>query len=135
MVANVMRKVLPSKLAVQDHRKKNVRCSGSYYKRTRTRPEGEDGVAQAWPRPWVPTTTWPPTSRRSTTRGTSACVVPNGDLLHHHIWQGVGGDRRDRPFTETGIRLKSGSELAADIVVTARSQSGDTRRDDVRGGW
>ncbi|MDV2477792.1 NAD(P)/FAD-dependent oxidoreductase [Rhodococcus zopfii] len=48
------------------------------------------------------------------------CMVPNGDLFKA-ISSGqasVVTDRIER-FTETGIRLESGRELAADIVVTA----------------
>ena len=38
--------------------------------------------------------------------------VPDGDLFQaHRRGQGVGGHRRDRAFTETGIRLKSGEQL------------------------
>ncbi len=48
------------------------------------------------------------------------CLAPNGDLFRT-IRKGqadVVTDSIDR-FTETGIRLKSGEELAADIIVTA----------------
>jgi monooxygenase len=48
------------------------------------------------------------------------CLVPNGDLFRT-IRRGqadVVTDTIDR-FTETGIRLSSGEELAADIIVTA----------------
>ena len=48
------------------------------------------------------------------------CLVPNGDLFRA-IRAGrasVVTDRIDR-FTETGIRLESGAELPADLIVTA----------------
>lgn len=48
------------------------------------------------------------------------CVVPNGDLFRA-IRSGtvsVATDRIER-FTEDGIRLQSGAELPADVVVTA----------------
>ncbi|MFD0331590.1 hypothetical protein ACFQZC_34190 [Streptacidiphilus monticola] len=48
------------------------------------------------------------------------CVVPDGDLFRA-IGSGraqVVTDRIDR-FTSTGIRLRSGAELEADVVVTA----------------
>lgn len=48
------------------------------------------------------------------------CVVPGGDLFKairsHHV--DVVTDHIDR-FTETGIRLRSGAELEADIVISA----------------
>jgi len=48
------------------------------------------------------------------------CMVPDGDLFRvlSNGQASVVTDRIDR-FTETGIRLESGQELAADIVVTA----------------
>jgi monooxygenase len=48
------------------------------------------------------------------------CVVPDGDLFRAIRKGGVDvvTDRIDT-FTETGLRLESGTELAADIVVTA----------------
>ena len=48
------------------------------------------------------------------------CLVPDGDLF-----KAIRDGRRSvvtdqiETFTETGIRLKSGSELPADIIVTA----------------
>jgi monooxygenase len=48
------------------------------------------------------------------------CVVPNGDLFRA-IREGSASVVTDHidTFTETGIRLQSGAELDADIVVTA----------------
>ena len=48
------------------------------------------------------------------------CVVPNGDLFRA-IRNGTASVVTDHieTFTETGIRLKSGGELEADIIVTA----------------
>jgi cation diffusion facilitator CzcD-associated flavoprotein CzcO len=48
------------------------------------------------------------------------CVVPDGDLFRA-ISEGRASIATDQieTFTETGIRLRSGSELGADIVVTA----------------
>jgi len=48
------------------------------------------------------------------------CIVPNGDLFTA-ISAGQASVATDRieSFTETGIRLESGQELEADIVVTA----------------
>ena len=48
------------------------------------------------------------------------CLVPNGDLFHalRSGQASVVTDQIDR-FTPSGLRLKSGAELPADIVVTA----------------
>ena len=48
------------------------------------------------------------------------CVVPNGDLFKA-IKDGSASVATDEvdTFTETGLRLRSGAELPADIVVTA----------------
>jgi cation diffusion facilitator CzcD-associated flavoprotein CzcO len=48
------------------------------------------------------------------------CFVPDGDLLKaiRHGRASVVTDRIDR-FTENGLRLASGAELEADIIVTA----------------
>ena len=48
------------------------------------------------------------------------CVVPNGDLFAA-IREGTASVVTDRiaTFTETGIRLESGVELEADVVITA----------------
>ena len=48
------------------------------------------------------------------------CLVPNGDLFRtiRHGQADVVTDTIDR-FTETGIRLSSGEQLTADIIVTA----------------
>ncbi len=48
------------------------------------------------------------------------CLVPDGDLFEA-IGSGAASVVTDRvaTFTETGIRLESGAELEADIVVTA----------------
>ncbi|HEU4363317.1 MAG TPA: NAD(P)/FAD-dependent oxidoreductase, partial [Mycobacterium sp.] len=52
------------------------------------------------------------------------CMVPDGDLFRvlSSGQASVVTDRIDR-FTETGIRLKSGQELTADIIVTATGLS------------
>ena len=121
-VANAMRKVLPNKLAYRITRKKNVALQQFMYKRTRTQPDkvkatligrvtkalGEDyDVAQHF------TPTYNPWDQRM-------CLVPDGDLFTA-INSGKASVVTDRidTFTETGIRLQSGSELAADIIVTA----------------
>jgi monooxygenase len=114
--------VLPNKLAYRITRKKNVALQQFMYKRTRTQPDkvkatliarvtkalGEDyDVAQHF------TPTYNPWDQRM-------CLVPDGDLFTS-IKSGKASVVTDQidTFTETGIRLQSGSELAADIIVTA----------------
>jgi len=121
-IANAMRKVLPNKLAYRITRKKNVALQQFFYKRTRTQPEkvkttligrvtkalGEDyDVATHF------TPSYNPWDQRM-------CLVPNGDLFTA-IRSGKASVVTDEidTFTETGIRLRSGTELAADIIVTA----------------
>ena len=61
------------------------------------------------------------TSARPTSRGTSGCVLaPRGDLFKA-IRKGTADVVTDtiERFTETGIKLASGEELEADIIVTA----------------
>ena len=62
------------------------------------------------------------------------CLVPNSDLFNA-ISSGRASVVTDLidTFTATGIRLQSGDELEADIVVTATGlQTGDARRDGLR---
>ncbi len=121
-IANALRKVLPKKVAYKITRKKNVAFQQMIYKRTRTQPDKvkagligrvskalgpEYDVAQHF------TPTYNPWDQR-------LCLVPNGDLFTA-IKSGKASVVTDQidTFTETGIRLQSGTELAADIIVTA----------------
>jgi cation diffusion facilitator CzcD-associated flavoprotein CzcO len=121
-IANALRKFLPSKVAYGITRWKNVLLQMLFFKLARKRParikeklleevrkllpEGYDIATHFTPRynPW----------------DQRLCLVPDADMFEAlskgsaSIVTGV----IDR-FTETGIRLKSGEELEADIVVTA----------------
>ncbi len=120
-IANTLRKVLPGQLAYDLTRRKNVALQSFFYKRTRTRPDkirdlllggvrkalGDDQTnAHFTPRynPW----------------DQRLCLIPNGDLFEaiNAGTASVVTDEIER-FTETGIRLKSGAHLDADIIVTA----------------
>src|SRR6185436_12533704 len=48
------------------------------------------------------------------------CLVPDGDLFRaiRHGRASVATDRVDT-FTQTGLRLASGAELEADVIITA----------------
>ncbi len=121
VIANAVRAVLPDSIAYALTRRKNVWLSQFVYRRTRTHPDrvrkrllkmarkqlGDDDVANHF------TPTYDPWDQR-------LCLVPNGDLFEA-IRSGrasVVTDTIDR-FTSTGIRLESGQELEADIIVTA----------------
>ena len=121
-VANLLRKLLPERLAYAITRWKNIRFQQFLYRRTRQEPEkikntlinmvrqelGEDYDVEKHFTP-----RYNPWDQR-------ICLVPNSDLFKA-IKSGkaeVVTDRIDT-FTEDGIRLKSGEELAADVIVTA----------------
>jgi cation diffusion facilitator CzcD-associated flavoprotein CzcO len=121
-IANALRKALPSKVAYGITRWKNVLLQMLFFKLARKRPakvkeklleevrkllpEGYDIGTHFTPRynPW----------------DQRLCLVPDADMFEA-LSKGsasiVTGEI-DR-FTETGIRLKNGEQLAADIVVTA----------------
>ena len=120
--ANLLRKLLPERLAYAITRWKNIAFQQFLYRRTREEPEkikntlinlvrqelGEDYDVEKHFTP-----RYNPWDQR-------LCLVPNSDLFKA-IKSGkaeVVTDRIDT-FTADGIRLKSGDELAADIIVTA----------------
>ncbi|REK10622.1 MAG: NAD(P)/FAD-dependent oxidoreductase [Acidobacteria bacterium] len=121
-VANVLRRFLPTKLAYALNRWKNVLLGMYFYRLCRRRPEkarqmildevrkelGEDFDVEKHFRP-----PYDPWDQRM-------CLVPDGDLFQalRSGKASVVTDRIER-FTESGIRLESGDELPADVVVTA----------------
>lgn len=121
-LANRLRHWLPDRWAYALTRFKNTRLQQFFYRQTRVRPGAIrrrllDGVrAQVGAdfdveRHFAPT--YDPWDQR-------LCLLPDGDLFRE-IRAGrveVVTDTIDR-FTATGIRLGSGEELAADVIVTA----------------
>jgi cation diffusion facilitator CzcD-associated flavoprotein CzcO len=121
-IANALRKVLPERWAYAITRWKNVALQQLLYRRTRTQPQKvkqklldmvrkELGADYDVEKHFTPR--YDPWDQR-------LCLVPNSDLFVA-IRSGkasVVTDTIDR-FTETGIRLASGGELEADIIVTA----------------
>ncbi len=122
VVANTLRNVLPDRWAYAITRRKNTWVSEFTYRRTRTNPEqvkrwllgktrkalGDDYDVETHFTP-----DYDPWDQR-------LCLVPNGDLFDA-ITSGdasVVTDHVDR-FTPTGIALRSGEHLDADIIVTA----------------
>lgn len=122
VVANTLRKVLPESWAYAITRWKNVRLSQYVYKRSRTRPEKlrkllldmvrrELGPDYDVEKHFTPR--YNPWDQR-------LCLVPNADLFKS-IKSGKTIMVTDhiQTFTDTGITLKSGQEIEADIIVTA----------------
>lgn len=120
--ANWLRRHLPAMTAYHLTRWKNVLFGMYFYRLCRRKPEAArkfilNGVrAQLGPDFDIDThftPTYNPWDQR-------LCLVPNGDLFEALKAKraSVVTDHIDT-FTETGIRLKSGKEIEADLVVTA----------------
>jgi cation diffusion facilitator CzcD-associated flavoprotein CzcO len=121
-IANALRKVLPEKTAYAMTRWKNVGLQRFLYRFMRKKPEtskkrlvrmvqkrlGPDYDAETHFTP-----RYNPWDQR-------LCLLPNGDLFHA-INAGKASVVTDHidTFTETGLRLRSGRVLEADIIVTA----------------
>lgn len=121
-LALLLRRLLPRRWAYALTRRKNVALGAFLFRRSRSRPERVRAfllgqVAKALPkgydlRPHF-TPPYGPWEQR-------LCLVPDADLFES-ISAGraeVVTDRIDR-FVEDGLRLESGRELRADIVVSA----------------
>ena len=122
IIANALRRILPEHWAYAITRWKNVALQQFIYNRTRTNPQQvKDKLLDMVRKELGPdydverhfTPRYNPWDQR-------LCLVPNSDLFEA-IRSGkasVVTDQIDR-FTETGIALKSGRHLDADMVVTA----------------
>ena len=121
-VANLLRKFLPEQAAYAITRWKNVWFQQLVYKRSRTAPEQvkqkilslvqkELGPEYDVQTHFMPS--YNPWDQR-------LCLVPNSDLFRS-IKSGSTEVVTDHieTFTERGLRLRSGRELEADIIVTA----------------
>jgi cation diffusion facilitator CzcD-associated flavoprotein CzcO len=120
--ANFLRRKLPIKAAYAITRWKNVLMTMASFQLSRRRPEAMKRILRKWVESELPegfdidthfTPTYNPWDQR-------LCLVPDGDLFKaiRHGSASVVTDRIDT-FTEKGIRLESGNELEADIIVTA----------------
>ncbi len=121
-IANFLRKFLPESVAYAVTRFKNVQMQRFFYNRTRVKPEKVKETLLALVKKNLGpdydiekhfTPNYNPWDER-------LCLIPNDDLFEA-IKSGqaeVVTDHIDR-FTPTGIKLKSGQELEADIIVTA----------------
>lgn len=120
-IADRLRKLLPEKLAYRITRRKNVTLQQLFYGSARKSPEKAKQrllkmTAEALGQEMVDehfTPTYYPWDQR-------LCLIPNGDL-YKAIKRGDASVVTDHidTFTPAGIRLASGAELEADIVVTA----------------
>jgi len=121
-IANTLRRWLPAKAACALTRWKNVLGGMYFYWLCRNRPERakamiRDGVRAALGPDYDVATHFAP---RYNPWDQRLCLIPNGDLFKS-IKQGtttVVTDEIDT-FTEIGVRLRSGRDLEADLIVTA----------------
>ena len=121
-IATFVRRVLPTKLAYSVVRSMNVLITMVFFQLCRRRPEMmraflRKGAERRLPAGYDVDTHFKPTYNPWDQR---MCLVPDGDLF-----EALGSGRasvvtdRIETFTENGLRLASGAELEADLVVTA----------------
>lgn len=121
-LANAMRRYLPAKLAYALTRWKKVLFTMYFYNLSRRKPEGVKQfllkqVREQLGADYDVATHFTPKYNPWDQR---LCAVPNGDLF-----EAIKSKRASvvtdhiETFTEKGIKLKSGVELEADIIVTA----------------
>ena len=120
-IANLVRKIAGPERAHRFTRRKNIAQQRFTYRLARTRPELSRKIIRGLQGHFLPkdydfshfTPTYQPWDQRM-------CMVPDADLFKA-IRRGTASVVTDRieTFTPTGIRLASGAELEADIVVTA----------------
>jgi cation diffusion facilitator CzcD-associated flavoprotein CzcO len=121
-IAKVLRRRLPASLAYQLVRMKNAGMTLFSFELSRRRPEIVKAFIRRGVRRWLGgdfdiDTHFKP---RYNPWDQRLCVVPDGDLFRA-LRTGKADVVTDRVacFTERGIRLQSGEELEADVIVTA----------------
>jgi len=121
-IANRLRKYLPARLAYALTRWKNIKFDLKFYQRTRTEPDKVKDeliglVRQQLPADYDVATHFTP---RYNPWDQRLCLITNGDLFKT-INEGTARVVTDKieGFTEKGVKLASGEELEADIIVTA----------------
>lgn len=121
-IANWLRARLPAKLAYGMTRWKNVLLGMYFFRLCKRKPDHVKqlilgGVRQALGAEYDVDTHFTPSYKPWDQR---LCLVPNGDLFAS-IKSGKSSVVTDHieTFTTKGIRLRSGAEIEADIVVTA----------------
>jgi monooxygenase len=121
-IANFLRRVLPARLAYSIVRWKNVLITLLVFQLSRRRPKlvkalVRKGVERHLPAGYDIDTHFKPKYNPWDQR---MCLVPDGDLFEA-IADGSASIVTDtiETFTERGLRLGSGQELEADLIVTA----------------
>jgi monooxygenase len=121
-LAAVARRVLPARAAYSVVRWKNVLLTMLVFQLSRRRPRAmkrliRKGLERRLPPGYDIDTHFKPSYNPWDQR---LCLVPDGDLFEA-IGDGRASIVTDRieTFTETGLRLESGAELEADLIVTA----------------
>ena len=121
-VADLLRRVLPAKVAYPIVRWKNVLMTTVFFQLSRRAPRMikaliRKGVERRLPRDYDVDTHFKP---RYDPWDQRVCLVPDGDLFQA-IRKGQASVVTDRveTFTEKGLKLASGAELEADVIVTA----------------
>ncbi|WP_341251725.1 NAD(P)/FAD-dependent oxidoreductase [Euzebya pacifica] len=121
-IANVMKRVLPDRLAYDLTRRRNIAQQRLVYRFCQARPGMARWVIRRINAALLPddfdvdthfNPAYDPWDQR-------LCAVPNGDLFRA-IRKGTASIVTDHidTFTPDGIRLQSGEELSADIIITA----------------
>ncbi len=121
-IARVLRRVLPARLAYSLVRWKNVVVASAFYQLSRRRPELvkkllRRGAQRQLPPGYAVDVHFKP---RYNPWDQRLCLIPDGDLFEA-VSRGrvtIATDEIDT-FTEHGIRLRSGNELEADLIITA----------------
>ena len=120
--ADVLRKLLPERYAGKTIRWLLALLTQGFYQVSRRRPELvkrvlRKGLERQLPRGYDIDTHFTPSYNPWDQR---FCIVPNGDLFKA-ISDGSASVVTDHidTFTETGLLLQSGTELEADVIITA----------------
>jgi cation diffusion facilitator CzcD-associated flavoprotein CzcO len=121
-IADLVRRALPTRVAYAIVRWKNVLLMTAFFQLSRRAPDFvrgliRKGVAGRLPADYDVDTHFNPSYDPWDQR---MCLVPDGDLFET-LSAGRASIATDRieTFTETGLRLESGAELDADVIVTA----------------
>jgi len=121
-LARLLRRLLPTRWAYPIVRWKNVLLTTGFFLACRRWPEQmkrliRSGVIKRLPAGYDVDTHFAPRYQPWDQR---LCLVPDGDLFES-ISAGKASIVTDRieTFTESGLRLESGTELEADVIITA----------------
>jgi cation diffusion facilitator CzcD-associated flavoprotein CzcO len=121
-LAGALRRVLPNKAVYAIVRWKNVLLQTAFYQLSRRRPQAvkkmvRRGVERSLPAGYDIDKHFKP---RYNPWDQRMCLVPNGDLFKA-IRDGSASVVTDTidTFTENGVKLDSGEELTADVIITA----------------